>query len=162
MKLQLVWFVTPLLALSLSACKKKEEAAAPPAGKPTLVEKVVEKAAEIIAPGPKVVALTADERAAKLGFAKHLSPDTEYLISFYNGTKTADRVKASKLWKLVEKQMTGGMGMGMGMGMRMPKRGRRWMSMQPPRQTRRPPTHPGMRVRTNAAPARRAVRWARC
>ncbi len=116
MKLQLVWFVTPLLALSLSACKKKEEAAAPPAGKPTLVEKVVEKAAEIIAPGPKVVALTADERAAKLGFAKHLSPDTEYLISFYNGTKTADRVKASKLWKLVEKQMTGGMGMGMGMG----------------------------------------------
>jgi len=98
-----------LVALGFTACKKKEEAAVPE--KPTLIEQAVEKAVEVLKPAPQVVVRTADERAAKLGFAKYLSDDTDYLISFYNGSKTADRVKATKLWKLVQKQMTGNTGM---------------------------------------------------
>jgi hypothetical protein len=65
------------------------------------------------APPAKAPGLSAEERGAKLGFVRHLPQDSEVVLSFHNGTKTADRVKASKLWKLVQQQM-GAVGMGMG------------------------------------------------
>ena len=112
MKNRKCWLMISLMALGVAACKKKEEAAAPESQKPSIVEQAVEKAAEILTPPPKVASLSMEERAAKLGFAKYLGTDTDYLVSFYNGTKTADRVKATKLWKLVQKQLGGGLGMG--------------------------------------------------
>ncbi len=100
MKLQASWLLIPAVALSLGACKKKEAV------------NIKESPAVAEAPAPEpplpVPAVTPEERAAKLGFVKHLTPDTEGVLTFYNGTKTASRVKATKLWKLVENQM--GMG----------------------------------------------------
>jgi hypothetical protein len=43
-----------------------------------------------------------------LGFVKHLPQDTEIVMTFHNGAKSVDRMKSSKLWKLVESKM--GMG----------------------------------------------------
>ncbi len=93
------------MALGLGACKKKEEVKAPPAlaDAPAQATPAPAPAADI-----KATKLSPDERAAKLGFAKHLPQDTEVVLAFYNGTKTANRVKATKLWKLVEGQMGGG------------------------------------------------------
>jgi hypothetical protein len=111
MKMQVNWLLIPAVALSLGACKKKEEVKAPEAPPAT-----AETPAPVVpAPAPvaKAPAMSAEERAAKLGFVRHLPQDTEVVLAFHNGTKTADRVKASKLWKLVQEQM-GGVGMGMG------------------------------------------------
>ena len=94
------------MALSIGACKKKEEA--PAAGSPAAVET---PAGVIPAPAPPAASasLSVEERAAKLGFAKHLPQDTEVVMSFYNGTKAAERVKSTKLWKLIQAET--GMGM---------------------------------------------------
>lgn len=95
----------PAVAIGLGACKKKEVVKAPDAPA-TVAEapspQVPGKAAEAMVPkiGP-------EERAAKLGFVKHLPQDTEVVLSFYNGTKVANRVKRSNLWKLVQEQMGG-------------------------------------------------------
>lgn len=98
MKMRASLLLIPVLALSLGACKKKEVVKAPePAA---AVDEV--PAPEAPLPVPKV---NPDERAAKLGFVKHLTQDTEGVLAFHHGTKTAARVKATKLWKLVENQM---------------------------------------------------------
>ncbi len=110
MKNTFAWLTILVVGVGLAACKKKEEVTAPQAEKPSVVEKAVEKVAEVLNLPPKVATLTAEERAAKLGFAKHLTADTDYLVSFYNGKKTADRVKTTKLWKLVQTQLGGGLG----------------------------------------------------
>ncbi len=97
------------MAFGLGACKENKETKAPEV--PTKVDEMVAKVTEAVAPvlpkvaGPKI---SPTERGAKLGFAKHLPQDTEVVLAFYNGSKTADRLKASKLWKLVESQMNGG------------------------------------------------------
>ena len=62
-------------------------------------------------PEVKIPGLSTEERAAKLGFVRHLPQDTEVVLAFHNGTKTVDRVKSSKLWKLVQKQLGAGIGM---------------------------------------------------
>ncbi len=105
MKTRVNWMLIPAVAIGLGACKKKEEVKAPDA--PAAVVEtpsngVAAPAVEAISPkiGP-------EERAAKLGFAKHLPQDTEAVLSFYNGTKTASRFKGTKLWKLVQEQMGG-------------------------------------------------------
>ena len=113
MKKRVNWLLIPAVALSLGACKKKEEVKAPDA--PPATAEVPAKEVPAPAPPAKVAGLSADERAAKLGFAQFLPQDTEVLLAFHNGTKTADRVKSSKLWKLVQEQM-GAVGMGMGAG----------------------------------------------
>ncbi len=100
----------PAVALSLGACGKKEETKAPEAAQaPAAVETPAQTPqAPPPAPAPPVVktpALSPEERAAKLGFAKHLPKDTEVVMTFQNGTKSADRVKSSKLWKLVQAEM---------------------------------------------------------
>ena len=97
--------MVPALALSLGACKKKEEPKAPEAA--VTVETPVQ--APPAAPAIQTAALNPEERAAKLGFVKHLPQDTEVVMAFHNGSKTAKRLQASKLWKLVQSEM--GMGM---------------------------------------------------
>ncbi len=111
MKKRANWLLIPVVALSLGACKKKEEAKAPEA--PPAVAEVPAAAVPVPAAPVKPPGLSAEERAAKLGFAGHLPEETEVVLAFYNGSKTAERIKASKVWKLVQEQM-GAVGMGMG------------------------------------------------
>lgn len=99
--------LVPAVALGLGACGKKEEAAKAPAASAP-VEAPVAVVPDAPAPVVKAPALSVEERAAKLGFVKHLQQDTEVVMSFHNGTKAASRVKASKFWKLIESEM--GMG----------------------------------------------------
>ncbi len=99
--------VIPVLALGFGACNKKEEVKAPDA--PAGIAEAPGKPAPAAAVVPKVPAVSPEERAAKLGFARYLPQDTETVLSFYNGTKSAERVKSSKLWKLIVTQMDGGM-----------------------------------------------------
>jgi hypothetical protein len=103
MKKRVNWLLIPAVALSFGACKKREEVKAPEA--PPAVAEV----APAVAPPPtapvKAAGLSAEERAAKLGFAGHLPQETEVMLAFYNGSKTAERVKASKVWKLVQEQL---------------------------------------------------------
>jgi hypothetical protein len=111
MKKRVNWLLIPAVALSLGACKKKEEVKAPEA--PPATAETPAKVVPAPEPPAKEPGLSAEERAAKLGFVRHLPQDTEVVLAFHNGTKTAERVKASKLWKLVQEQL-GAVGMGMG------------------------------------------------
>jgi hypothetical protein len=98
----------PALALGLGACGKKQETKdreAPPAVAETPPVKDTPSAPVA---APVVPRIGPEERAAKLGFARHLPQDTEVVVSFYNGSKVANRVKGSKLWKLVQAEMNGG------------------------------------------------------
>ncbi|MFT3991437.1 MAG: hypothetical protein QM680_08495 [Luteolibacter sp.] len=106
MKNRAKWIIVPALVLSLGACKQKEvtqvpEASATDSG----VLKTPAAPAESVA--PKVSALSADERAAALGFAKYLPKDTEALLTFHNGSRAATELKAMKLWKFVETEVNG-------------------------------------------------------
>ena len=90
MKKRANWLLISAMALGLGACGKKEEVKAPEA--PAAVAEASPKEAPAPAPVAKAPKIGAEERAAKLGFAKHLPQDTEVVLSFYNGSKTADRV----------------------------------------------------------------------
>lgn len=103
MKKRVYWFLIPAAALSLAACKKKEEVKATES--PAAVADATSTVTPVPAPAVKTPALSADERAAKLGFVKFLPQDTEAVLSFHNGTKAVGKVKASKLWKLVQELM---------------------------------------------------------
>lgn len=102
MKMRANWLIIPAVALGLGACKKTEVAKAPDAKPP--VAEAVSKVVEAVT-GKSV---SADERAAKLGFVKHLPQDAEALFTFYNGSKIAESIKVSKVWSLVQDQMNGG------------------------------------------------------
>ncbi len=91
--------MVPALALSLGACKKKEEPKAPEVSVPVTAEPAVP--APPPAPPVQTTTLSAEERAAKLGFVKHLPQDTEVVIAFHNGSKTVQRLQSSMLWKLM-------------------------------------------------------------
>jgi hypothetical protein len=107
MKTRASWLIIPAVALGLGACNKKQEAKAPvvPAAvAETSPAKDVPVVPEVIPAVPKI---GAEQRAAKLGFVRYLPQDTEVVVAFYNGSKVADRVKGSKLWKLVESGMNG-------------------------------------------------------
>jgi hypothetical protein len=99
--------MVPALALALGACGKKEEPKAPEA--PVTATEAPVQAPPPAPPVQTAPGLSAEERAAKLGFVKHLPQDTEVVMSFHNGSKAAERVKSSKLWKLIQSEM--GMGM---------------------------------------------------
>jgi hypothetical protein len=92
-------FSVMALALVLGACKKEEKVTA-------AIEAATQMAA---APEPKkeIPKLTADERAAKLGFAKYLPQDTQALASYYRGSDTRKRFQSSNLWKLIQSEMGG-------------------------------------------------------
>lgn len=104
MKKRAIWLVVPAVAIGLGACKKKEEVKVPEA--PAAVETPAPTpATPTPAPAAKTPALSPEERAAKLGFVKHLPQDTEVVMAFHNGSKSAGRIKSSKLWKLVQAEM---------------------------------------------------------
>jgi hypothetical protein len=109
MKQRAIWMMVPAVALGLGACNKKQEVKAPDAAAPVAAAAQTETPAPPPAPAVKTATLSAEERAAKLGFVKHLPQDTEVVMAFHNGSKSADRIKSSKIWKLVESEM--GMGM---------------------------------------------------
>ena len=112
MKKRANWLLIPAVALSLGACKKKEEVKAPDAPPAAGRNSGARWCPTHRLRRRKAPGLSAEERAAKLGFVKHLPQDTEVVMSFHNGTKTADRVKASKLWKLVQTNGRDGHGNG--------------------------------------------------
>jgi len=105
--------MVPAMAFCLGACEKKEVSKPPEAVQQPAV--IAEKPVPTPPPAPPVKnsALSPEERAAKLGFVKHLPQDTEVVMAFHNGSKTAEIMESSKLWKLIQSQM--GMGM-MGQG----------------------------------------------
>lgn len=107
MKTRLKWIVVPAFALGLGSCKKE---AAPsttetPAEQQGVVEKAVEKVKDAVAEVIPSKAASPEERAAKLGFVKHLPKNTESLFTVYGAAKTAEKAKALKLWKLIEDEM---------------------------------------------------------
>lgn len=104
MKNRVNWRWIPLLALSVGACKKNE---VPPVPELPAAELEV-SAGKVSPPAPVAVTkLSVDERAAKLGFVQHLPQDTEVVLSFQNGTKTAGRLESSQLWQLMKGQLGG-------------------------------------------------------
>ncbi len=87
-----------VVALGFGACKHQDSAApvadqgvAAPAAAPAAVAQVPMRSVE--------------DRAAKLGFMRYLLPDTEIVIQFQQGAKSADRITSSQLWKLAQLQM---------------------------------------------------------
>ncbi|MCU0778346.1 MAG: hypothetical protein MUF86_11850 [Akkermansiaceae bacterium] len=99
MKRAVIGLMVPAM-IFLGACGKKEQVKAPetaPAASAT--ETAPPPVPEIVV---KPVALSAEERAAMLGFVRHLPQDTEVVMSLHNGSKAAARVKSSKLWQLMQ------------------------------------------------------------
>jgi hypothetical protein len=98
---EISWLVAA--ALLLGACGKKDVAKSP--DKPA---DVAEAPAEpppptpTPMPVPSVTALSPEERAAKLGFAGHLPQDAGVVMSFYQATRSFNRIRASKLWGVAE------------------------------------------------------------
>ncbi len=114
MKNRANWLLIPAVVVSLGACKKKEEVKAPEAAAAAVVEAA--KEAGLPVPSAPTAKVSVEERAAKLGFAKHLPQDTEVVLAVYNGTKISERAQGTKLWKLIAAEMGGGMGRGFGQG----------------------------------------------
>ena len=95
--------------LSLGVWEIRQANAAPEAAAPVPKGvKLVVPPPPAVTPGGMTIGLTPDERAAKLGFVKYLPQDTEVVIAFHNGRKSVERIAASKLWKFIESQMSGG------------------------------------------------------
>lgn len=99
MKNRTLWLILPPLALTFSACKKSQpETTAPAASTP---ETSAAAPSVPATPKPEVPAVTPAQRAEKLGFARHLTEETEQIITVHNGKNTVERVKRSNFWKLV-------------------------------------------------------------
>ena len=127
MKTQSFWVVIPAVILTLGACNKKEEPANPAAAtqavaSPDKAAPPAPATAPATAPPPAPApatapatadakALSAEERAVKLGFARYLPQDTESVISVYNGNKIGDRAQGMKLWKVLKEQIGANLGM---------------------------------------------------
>ena len=131
MKARLFWVVVPALALTFGACdsNKKEASAnpttattpatstpadpqAPAPVAPAAPAAATQPATLVTAAAAEVKPLGAEERAAKLGFARYLPADTESLITVHNGTKIGESAKSLKLWKVAEEGIGGLFGMG--------------------------------------------------
>ncbi|MGJ8643987.1 MAG: hypothetical protein ACSHX9_11305 [Luteolibacter sp.] len=101
-----IWCVGSLALLGAVSCKDKPEATGE---EKSIVETVVDKVKETVAPDIK--ALSAEERAAKVGFAQYLPEDTEVVFSVYDAKGAAEQLKALRLYGIIESNT--GMGMGM-------------------------------------------------
>ncbi len=103
----------PVLALSIGACGKKDEGVKAPEGAVEVAAAVMDPVggAELPDEVPEVkdAAISAEERAAKLGFVRYLPADTEAVLVFHNGAKSVDRVTSSKVWELLQVQFAGGL-----------------------------------------------------
>lgn len=104
-----IWCVGSLALLGAVSCKEKPEVAEEESGEKSIVESVVEKVKETVA--PDIEALSAEERAAKVGFAQYLPKDTEVVFSVYDAKGAAEQLKALRLYGIIESNT--GMGMGM-------------------------------------------------
>ena len=104
MKIRANWLIVPAAVLSFAACNKKEEAQVPDA--PATSETEPASPGETPAPTAPTSSLSTEERAAKLGFVKHLPQDTEVVLAFHNGSKAATHIKSSKLWELVQSELS--------------------------------------------------------
>ncbi|MGA0845331.1 MAG: hypothetical protein ACO3RV_02230 [Luteolibacter sp.] len=93
MKINPVWCLIPA-ALVLGACKKKE-----PAESSGLPANEASSQSVETTPTPEIPAVSPEQRAQKLGFARHLPADTAAVISVFNGSKHAERIKGTKLWQ---------------------------------------------------------------
>ncbi|MES2997539.1 MAG: hypothetical protein V4733_12090 [Verrucomicrobiota bacterium] len=102
MKIRRTWLLVPPLVLALAACKKNEESTttAPAAESPAALT-LPAHPLNPVPTAPVTPALTPEKRAEKLGFARYVPTDAEQFIAVYNGTKSVQRVKNSKIWKLI-------------------------------------------------------------
>ncbi len=95
------------------SCKEKPKAVeSGETEEKSVVEKVVEDVKEVVTSESRG-ALSADERAAKLGFAQYLPKDAEMVFSVYNAEQAGEQLKALELYGIIEKNIGGG-GMGNG------------------------------------------------
>ena len=128
MKTRLFWVVIPAVIFTFGACKKNEQTANPGAPTPPASPTSPANPASPVSPAnpanpasPATAnpvegkALSAEERAVKLGFVRYLPQDTESVVSIYNGSKISERAKGLKLWNVIEKTfIRNPFGMGMG------------------------------------------------
>lgn len=103
-----LWMI-PAVAVSLAACRKTEEVK--PTEPTTEVAPAIpgEAPAPEVKPAPETSKVSIDERAAKLGFAKHLPQDVEALASIHNVNKVSEKLQTSKIWELMASEMGGAM-----------------------------------------------------
>lgn len=92
-----IWCLGSALLLGAVSCKEKPKTAEAGEEK-SVVEAVVEKVKDVVTP-PPAATISDEERAAKLGFAKHLPADTEMVMSVYNVEQAAEDLKAVGLFK---------------------------------------------------------------
>jgi hypothetical protein len=112
MKNRVSWLMIPVVALSIGACGKKEEGVKVPevAEEVSVVGELKLEGEVSVEEAPAAAAsISAEERAVKLGFVRYLTPDTEAVLVFQNGAKSVDRVTSSKVWKLLQDQLAGGL-----------------------------------------------------
>ena len=74
----------------------------------SIVENVVEDVKEAVT-GQSSTSLSADERAAKLGFSQYLPKDTEMVLSVYNAEQAGEQLKALELYGVIAKYMNADM-----------------------------------------------------
>ncbi|MBG7607090.1 MAG: hypothetical protein IZT59_03535 [Verrucomicrobia bacterium] len=77
----------------------------------SVAENVVDAVKEAVT-GNTSASLSADERAAKLGFSKYLPKDAEMVFSVFNAEQAGEHLKALEIYGIIEKNV--GMGMGGG------------------------------------------------
>lgn len=100
------WLLVAAL-FGITACNKKEPAEQVKEAAESVVETVKEATEKIVQEGTKPLAASAEERAAKLGFVRHLPQETECVVAYYDGSGIARRVKGSGLWNLIRSNSSG-------------------------------------------------------
>ncbi len=95
------WMAICATVLGGVSCDKSEPTATPTEDAPVIeqVEEIVEE--PVTGEAPAVPALSAEERAAKLGFAQYLPADTEMVMSYYNAEQSAKQLQALKLYGVI-------------------------------------------------------------
>lgn len=96
-----------MAVIGVVSCKEKPEVVE----EGSVVESIVEKVKGAVVPDAEVTRLSAEERAAKVGFAQYLPKDAELVLSVYDAKGAAEQLKGLKLYGLLE------MGAGMGLDM---------------------------------------------
>ena len=96
-----IWCAGSIAVLGAVSCKEKPKNADEKTEEKSIVESVVDKVKETVK--PEKAALSAEERAAKVGFAQYLPKDTEAVLSVYNTKGAFEQLKALKLYGVIEK-----------------------------------------------------------
>ena len=96
-----IWPLGLALVLGVVSCKEKPQATKAPKSGESVAKTAVEKSNQGVVPKP-APSLSIEERAAKLGFVKHLPADTELVMSVYNTQQAAEQLKALSLYGFFE------------------------------------------------------------